>query len=69
MTEPFEKVPHGFAHLTWESYQLRQKPHEERPKCRGACYLIIVDITEDRRSWRCLFCLRYANHEIQRSLF
>jgi hypothetical protein len=51
----------SLSYLTEAGQRLRATPEDpSRPRCRGACYLNVVEITEARNVWRCVFCLRYV---------
>lgn len=64
-----KKADAGLSYLTAESQELRAKPREDRPKCVGGCYLLVVNITDDENRWRCWNCLRYVVHELSPRLF
>lgn len=65
-----KKVPAGLSYLHPDSIALRLKPDTDQPHCaKGQCYFYIVNIDEYEHRWRCVKCLRYIVHELQRSLF
>jgi hypothetical protein len=52
------------SYLTEDSLKVRALPPETKPRCEGACPLLIVEITDRIATWRCRRCLRYITKSL-----
>jgi hypothetical protein len=56
------------GYLTESSQALRLTPHEDRVRCTTVCRFLLVELEEDRRTWRCEYCLRYLEVKVAESI-